>query len=593
MSHITPINKNFFAVILLLATIISTSNVAAQIFPSTSDVKEAITPEFPEDSLGRRTPRGAVSGYFQAVGNKNYQRASQYFNLKRSRRSERERERLVLTFQKLLDKSGNIFPYSLLNNTNAGKSDDDLSNELDYVGTMTVNGANVKLLVENVAKADEPPLWLFSSSTVNEISSAKVSNDLLLDRFLPKYLEEKTLGGVPLGHWIAMLVMIFLSYYFAKVVFLILIWILRLLWKKSATDPIEGVVKALALPFQIYLAVLVFVVFSKEIGISIIVRQKLSTFTLIVGIVAFLILLWRLTDFIGSYSRRRMNFQGRVSAVSIILFLRRFIKIAIVVFGGIIILSTLGFDVTAGVAALGIGGIALALGAQKTMENFVGSVTLIADQPIRVGDFCSVAGITGTVEQIGMRSTRIRTQNRTIVTIPNGEFSSSKIENFATRDRFLLRSTFGLRYETTPDQMRYLLVEIRKTLYAHPMVNNDPARVRFISIGKSTLDLEIFAYINAVDYDNFLEVQEDLLLRFMDIVAESGTDFAFPSQTLYFAKDSGTSRENTEAAEQKVQDWRDQNEMQLPKFDENRINEIQDSIEYPPKGSAVANNKKI
>lgn len=586
-------SRNFYLFLLFSFVLLSSPVATAQIFPTASETKEALAPEYPEDSLGRRTPRGTVSGYFQAVGSKNYQRASQFFNVKKSRRSAQQREKLVITFQKLLDKSGNIFPYSLLNNSGAGKSDDDLSQELDYVGTMVVNGNNVKILVENVSKADEAPLWLFSSSTVNDILAAKVSDDLLLDQFLPQYLKEKTLAGVPLGHWIAMLIMLFLSYYFAKFVIFLLIWILRVVWKKSATDPIEGVVKALALPFQIYLAVLVFVVFSKEIGISIIVRQKLSTITLIVGIVAFLILLWRLTDFIGSYSRRKMNFQGRVSAVSIILFLRRFIKIAIVVFGAISILSTLGFDVTAGIAALGIGGIALALGAQKTVENFVGSVTLIADQPIRVGDFCSVSGITGTVEQIGMRSTRIRTQNRTIVTIPNGEFSSSKIENFAPRDRFLMRSTFGLRYETTPDQMRFLLVEIRKLLYAHPMVNNDPARVRFINIGKSTLDLEVFAYINAVDYDNFLEVQEDLLLRFMDTVAESGTDFAFPSQTLYFAKDGGTSAENTVATEQRVAEWRTKNEMQLPKFDEQKINEIQDTLDYPPKGSVIANQPKI
>src|SRR5690606_23005857 len=132
-------------------------------------------------------------------------------------------------------------------------------------------------------------------------------------------------------------------------------------------------------------------------------------------------------------------------------------KIAIVALGIIWILGAIGVDITTGLAALGIGGLALALGAQKTIENFVGSVTLITDQPIRVGDFCSVAGTTGTIEKIGMRSTRIRTLDRTVVTIPNGEFSSSKIENYAHRDRFWFHPVIGLRYETTPDQIRYLL----------------------------------------------------------------------------------------------------------------------------------------
>ncbi len=559
-----------------------------QLFPQASEVEDKI--EIPDDSLGRRTPRGTVSGYFQAVSSNNYERASAYFNLKKSLQNDAQRKRLVSNLQQLLDNSGNLLPYSLLSNDFAGKLDDDLAPEIDVIGTMKVDGEEVKLYVENTAKSGEAPMWLISSSTINLISSAKAIDELPLDKLLPSYLEETVMGGVPIGHWIAIIVMIVLAYYAAKIVFILLIWILKIVWKKSATDPIEGIVKALALPFQIYLGLWLFVILSQEIGISIIVRQKLSNISMIVGIVAFLLLLWRLTDFISGVSRRKMNQHGRVSAVSIILFLRRFIKVAIIVFGVIIILGTIGFDVTAGIAALGIGGIALALGAQKSVENFVGSVTLIADQPIRVGDFCTAAGITGTVEQIGMRSTRIRTQNRTLVTIPNGEFSSASIENFAHRDKFLMKTLLGLRYETTPDQIRFLLVEIRKILYSHPMVNNDPARVRFVSLGSSSLDLEVFVYINAPDYDTFLEVQEDIYLRIMDTVASSGTDFAFPSQTLYFAKDSGLSTENGKAAEERVKNWIKDNDMQLPKFDENRISQINDSIEYPPKGST--GNKK-
>lgn len=573
--------------IVLSFLILAPSFSYGQLFPQASEVEDKL--EIPDDSLGRRTPRGTVSGYFQAVSNNNYERASAYFNLKKSLRNDAQRKRLVSNLQQLLDNSGNVLPYSLLSNDFAGKLDDDLAPEIDFIGTMKVDGQEVKLYVENTAKSGEAPMWLISSATINLISSAKAIDELPLDKLLPSYLEETVMGGVPIGHWIAIIVMIVLAYYAAKIIFILLIWALKIAWKKSGTDPIEGIVKALALPFQIYLGLWLFVILSQEIGISIIVRQKLSNISMIVGIVAFLLLLWRLTDFISGVSRRKMNQHGRVSAVSIILFLRRFIKVAIVVFGVIIILGTIGFDVTAGIAALGIGGIALALGAQKSVENFAGSVTLIADQPIRVGDFCTAAGITGTVEQIGMRSTRIRTQNRTLVTIPNGDFSSANIENFAHRDKFLMKTLLGLRYETTPDQIRFLLVEIRKILYSHPMVNNDPARVRFVSLGSSSLDLEIFVYINALDYDTFLEVQEDIYLRIMDTVASSGTDFAFPSQTLYFAKDSGLSTENGKAAEERVKNWIKDNDMQLPKFDENRINQINDSIEYPPKGSAGSN----
>ena len=264
---------------------------------------------------------------------------------------------------------------------------------------------------------------------------------------------------------------------------------------------------------------------------------------------------------------------------------------AIVVLGIIAILGTIGFDVTTGLAALGIGGIALALGAQKTIENFVGSVTLIADQPIRVGDFCSVGGTTGTVEQIGMRSTRLRTGERTVVTIPNGEFSSTRIENFAHRDRFLFTTILDLRTDTSPDQIRYLLVELRTLLYAHQMVSPDPARVRFIGIAASSLQIEIYAYIQTLAYDAFLEIREDLLLRIMDIVAASGSDFAFPSQTIYFAADKGKSETKSKEAEEMVGKWKTENDIPIPAFDPERIASLKGTISYPGQGSSSTKNK--
>jgi MscS family membrane protein len=169
----------------------------------------------------------------------------------------------------------------------------------------------------------------------------------------------------------------------------------------------------------------------------------------------------------------------------------------------------------------------------------VGSVTLIADQPIRVGDFCKVGQTLGTVEQIGMRSTRLRTNDRTIVTIPNGEFSSLQIENFAHRDRFLFAPKLRLHFSTTPAQMRSLLAELRTLLTATPKVDPDPARVRFIGIGENSLDVEVFSYILADDFNEYLEIQEDLLLRMMDLVATRGKGFALPSQTLYLDRDNG------------------------------------------------------
>lgn len=300
-----------------------------------------------------------------------------------------------------------------------------------------------------------------------------------------------------------------------------------------------------------------------------------------------MLLLWQLVDTLTKFTQRRLSLRGNQAGVSAILFLRRAVKIALIVIGIIAALDTFGFNVTTGLAALGIGGIALALGAQKTVENFVGSVTLIADQPVRIGDFCKVGEILGTVEQIGMRSTQIRTNDRTIVTIPNGEFAALKIENFAHRDKFFFHPIFRIRLDATPDQIRYLLVELRAILYAHPKVNPQPARIRFIEITTDALKLEVFAYINAIDFDRFLEIQEDIYLRMLDVIKASGTDLALPSQTVYLGKDQRPSPEQAEAIKSTVDAWRKTNDMHIPSFDEERLKELNNTIIYPPAGSSI------
>ena len=212
----------------------------------------------------------------------------------------------------------------------------------------------------------------------------------------------------------------------------------------------------------------------------------------------------------------------------------------LIVFGLLLILRQLGFELTTAIAGLSIGGVAIAFASQKTIENLFGTIMVITDQPIRVGDFCQAGNIEGTVESIGLRSTRIRTLNRTLVTIPNGEFSALNIENLAHRDKFLFRHKFGLRYETTAEQLQLVLKEIRTMLSEYPGVEPATHRTRFVKFGDSSLDIEVFAYVLTPDALGFLAVQEDLLIRLMGIIEATGTSFAFPSQTMYLTRDPGS-----------------------------------------------------
>jgi MscS family membrane protein len=293
----------------------------------------------------------------------------------------------------------------------------------------------------------------------------------------------------------------------------------------------------------------------------------------------------RLTDVLADVIDAKLVQRGNQGTTALIPLGRKTVKAIII---GIAILASLdsfGFDVTALIAGLGVGGLAVALAAQKTIENLFGGATLIADRPVSVGDFCRFGDKVGTVEEIGMRSTRIRTLERTIVTVPNAEFASLHLENFGKRDRMRYSPELGLLYATTPDQLRYVLVELRRMLYSHPKVLNDPARVRFVRFGSSSLDIEIFAYVDATDFSEYLGIAEDLNLRIMDIVAESGTGFAFPSSTTYLAKDDGTDPERTRRAETTVREWIDRGELYLPGFPEEQIEAAAKTLEYPGRGA--------
>ena len=201
-----------------------------------------------------------------------------------------------------------------------------------------------------------------------------------------------------------------------------------------------------------------------------------------------------------------------------------------------LILRTLGFDVSTAVAGLGVGGIAVAFAAQKTIADLFGTITVIGDEAIRVGDTCRIGNLIGRVESIGLRSTRIRSLDRTVVSIPNGQLATMNIENLQRRDKFLCSHLLRLDRATTSDQLRAVLDGIRVMVGEHDRVERTTARVRLVAFGESSLDLELWAHVLVRDLTSFLQIQEDLLLRVMDIVEACGTRLALPTRITYPAR---------------------------------------------------------
>jgi len=189
-------------------------------------------------------------------------------------------------------------------------------------------------------------------------------------------------------------------------------------------------------------------------------------------------------------------------------------------------------------AGLGIGGLAVAFGAQKTVENLFGSVSLAIDQPFRVGDFVKVEDFVGTVEEIGIRSTRFRTLDRTVISIPNGNLSDQRLETFAARDRMRLAMTIGVEYSTTHAQMIEVIEGCERVLRDHPRIWPDAMVVKFKEFGASSLDIEIMAWFAVPTWADFQHCRQEVLLGFMKVVEDAGTGFAFPTRTLHVFNES-------------------------------------------------------
>ncbi len=258
------------------------------------------------------------------------------------------------------------------------------------------------------------------------------------------------------------------------------------------------------------------------------------------------------------------------------------VALGIIINGG----TRLGLSLLPMLTGLGVAGLAISLAARPTIENVIGGVILFADRSIRVGETCSFGDTVGTVINIGLRTTRMRGLDRTLISIPNADLAQFKITNLSRRDRIRMKFCINLRYETTPDQLRWVLAKLREMLTAHERVHREDMRVRLVGFGASSLDVEVQAFINTRVWSDFLAIQEDLYLRMMDIIAASGTSFAFPSQTTYFAKDPGLDADRSQKAEEVVAAWRQEQKLPFPDMPPTEKRALEKSIPYPPEGSS-------
>ncbi len=242
--------------------------------------------------------------------------------------------------------------------------------------------------------------------------------------------------------------------------------------------------------------------------------------------------LWRAIDVWAQYLNERPWAADNPSARSLLSVTRNLARVFVAVTGLVATLGAFGYPVTTVLAGLGIGGIAIAFGAQKTIENLFGSISLAADRPFRVGDMVRIEDFSGNVERIGMRSTQIRTPDRTLVSIPNGKLADMRIEDFGARDRIRFAATLGLAYDTSEEQMRHVTAGIGALLRATPKVWPEGVVASFTAFGASSLEVEVQCWFATTDFEEFRVLRQELLFGIMRVVREAGTSLALPTRTL-------------------------------------------------------------
>jgi MscS family membrane protein len=419
-----------------------------------------------------------MEAYLVACREGDYRRAAEYLDLRRLPRMEREAKgpELARELKAVLDRELWVDLDALSENPR-GDLEDGLPRNRDAVGEIATQRGPVPILLERGTGPDGVRIWRIASSTVERIPELYAEFGYgPLEPWLPRWFFELSLLEIALWQWCALLALGIGAWALSWIAVLVLERGVRPLAQRTDSDLDDRLVNATAQPLRLGAAIALFHGGSLLLGLAVPVRRFLSELESALTIVAATWLLLRLVNLGTLAAARRLQQRDNATALGVVPIGQKAVKTFVVALAVIAMLDSFGFDVTALLAGLGVGGIAVALAAQKTLENLFGGITLLADRPVSVGDFCRFGDRVGTIESIGLRSTRVRTLDRTLVTVPNSAFSAMQLENYSARDRIWYHPILGLRYETTREQVRAILDAVREMLLAHPRVVPDPAR---------------------------------------------------------------------------------------------------------------------
>ena len=480
-------------------------------------------PPAPEvkDPLGRETPQGSIFQFLEACHARQYSKATFYLDLRRLPAAERAKAgpELAMQLEDLLDDTP--FDISTLSRNPEGDLSDGLSPDIERLASFTVDGQNIDLQLERVQPTPGVHIWQVGADSVAQIPKAhQAVAETPFEKKLPPVLVTFEIFDTPVWRWIALLL--------AGAA----LWIASRFLSRGLVNLLHPLadVQGFRGPFRIALMVA-----GLRLALEYAPPATLSR-TFIqraLGMIIALAVAWAgavAVNLIAERWRSRLDPRLQAISFSVLPLGRQILRLSFFLIAILSVLSAWGYNTTAILAGVGVGGIAIALAAQKTIEDLFGGVSVISDRPVLVGDVCRFGDRTGTVMHIGLRSTRIRTPDRTVVSVPNAQFATMTLENISGRDKIWFHPTVNLRRDTTSEQLSRVLASFREILAGHSKVETGKMPVRFIGVGTYSLDVEVVAYVTTPDYDEFLAIQQEMLIDMLRAVEQAGTALAVPLQ---------------------------------------------------------------
>ena len=529
-------SKVFFkSVLLVFALIISVSVTAQEAAPG--EITETATPvvPVPDDKLNRGTPRGSVIGFLDASAAFNYEQAAEHLDLRNIPEDAEELggPELARQLNHVLSRAVWLDDYTVSESPDGVKGDG-LPDYRDELVVIKTEEGDVPLWMQHVPRSDGVMIWKLSNRSVALIPE-------LYDEFSYPQIVETIRGWFPedvsfMGLEAFKIFIVLMVALFCWPVFYLIALLLTLLfssresptfalWRKVLTGPMVAV--AILLVCEYVLA---------RLGIGAKAEEIMQAQT--VNTVVVIWALWSIINLVKIHKQEKLTKLGRPSAARLMQPLTTFAKLLVVLLGTLFWLSNIGVNISTVLAGLGVGGLALALALQKPLEDVMGAMTLFTLAPIRVGDLCRYGDITGNVEDIGLRSTLIRTLTNTLVHIPNARISIMEIENLSARTKIRYWPTLRLRYDTTPEQLRTVLGNIVEMLEQHEQVHDEPIRARFAEFDEDAILIKVHSFMITTDFPESLEIGEDLNFRVMEIVHSAGAKFALPGKSIYMEGES-------------------------------------------------------